>query len=272
MAIVFLVLVVVFFVVWRIYKRLKRKAAIEAPFPLEWTEILQNNYPVYQKLPPDLKDNLHQKIQTFLFDKLFEGCGGQEITDEIRVMIAAQACMLIVNRDVECYPRLRTVLVYPTTYVAKEKESFNRDKTSNSVRLGESWTIGTVVLAWDSVKKDAFKMDDGHNVTMHEFAHQLDQEDGYGDGIPVLGHYSAYSLWAEIFLEEFERLKQKTLQGKDDILDQYGATNPAEFFAVATETFFERPEQLSKAHPGLFKELEAYYQINPLTWTAKHLN
>lgn len=267
MAVAAFILIVIGFVVWISYKRLKRRAAIEAPFPPVWTEILEKNYPVYIKLPSDLKNQLHQKIKTFLYDKTFEGCGGQDITDEIMVTIAAQACMLIINRDAGCYPKLRTILVYPSTYVAKQKESFTRKSASTSVRLGESWTVGTVVLAWDSVKGDAYRIDDGHNVTMHEFAHQLDQEDGYGDGVPILGNYSAYAPWTEIFSEEFEKLRVKTARGKDDVLDQYGATNPAEFFAVATETFFEKPEQLKKSHPALFQELIQFYQVNPSMWT-----
>ncbi|MFC1569217.1 zinc-dependent peptidase [bacterium] len=249
-------------------KQKRRFAAIQSPFPDTWDVILQKNFPIYQNLPQSLKDQLCRMIQIFVYDKMFEGCGGLVVTDEIKVTIAAQACLLLLNRKAPCYPKLRTILVYPSTYVAKEKESFTRDAESSSARLGESWSLGTVVLAWDSVKGDAINFKDGHNVTMHEFAHQLDQEDGDGDGIPILDNYSAYTTWAMTFSEEFQKLREKTFQGQKDVLYDYGATNPAEFFAVATETFFEKPEQLKEKHPELYEELKGFYRVDPMEWVS----
>ncbi|MBN1783316.1 zinc-dependent peptidase [bacterium] len=247
-------------------RRRRRWTAIHAPFPEAWENILDKNLPVYGRIPESLRLQLHLLIQTFIYDKTFEGCGGLVIDDEIRVTVAAQACMLLLNREGGCYPKLRTILVYPSSYVAKEKESFTREAQNTSARLGESWTLGTVVLAWDSVKGDALHFTDGHNVTMHEFAHQLDQEDGAGDGVPVLGHFSAYTAWAKTFSEEFERLQLKVMQGRDDVLYDYGAVNPAEFFAVATETFFEKPGRLREMHPELYKRMQEFYRVNPEEW------
>jgi Mlc titration factor MtfA (ptsG expression regulator) len=251
----------------RIRHQSRRRQTLQQPFPDEWIEILKHNLPPYARLPDALRQELHQDIKIFLLEKSFEGCGGLTITDEIRLTIAAQACMLLLNRKDDGYPKLSSILVYPSTYVAGGKGIFTSTSQPKSVRLGESWTHGTVVLAWDSVKQGAFNFNDGHNVTMHEFAHQLDQADGAGDGAPILENRSAYTSWAKVFSEEFARLQEKKRKGKRSLIDKYGATNPAEFFAVATESFFEKPKQLQKKHPKLYEELQGYYKVNPIEWT-----
>ncbi len=210
----------------------KRRALLSTPFPSEWAAILKRNLPPYQKISPQLQQQLHDYIRIFISEKSFEGCGGLTLTDEIKVTIAAQACLLL----------------------------------EESVRLGESWQHGTVVLAWDSVKRGALNYQDGHNVVMHEFAHQLDQEDGSADGAPILEMLSAYSAWSRTFSEEYEVLQNKALKGRKSVMDKYGATNPAEFFAVATETFFEKPAQLKKKHPELYQELQGFYKVDPAEW------
>lgn len=245
-------------------RRARRSHALQQPFPDIWVEILQQNLPPYDLLPDALRHELHQDIKIFLSEKKFEGCGGLTITDEIRVTIAAQACMLLLNREDDCYPKLRSVLVYPSTYVAGGKGLVIDEP--KSVRLGESWEHGLVVLSWDSVKQGAFNFCDGHNVTMHEFAHQLDQEYGVADGAPILEDRSAYTSWAKEFSKRFKQLQEKKRKGKRSLFNKYGATNPAEFFAVATETFFEKPKQLQKKHPRLYKELQDYYKVNPIEW------
>jgi len=251
--------------------RLRRKArlrlALQQPFLDEWVEILKRNLPPYAKLSADLRQELHQDMKIFLAEKSFEGCGGLTINDEIRVTIAAQACMLLLNREEDCYPKLSSVLVYPSTYVAGGKGLFTDKSKQKSVRLGESWGHGVVVLAWNSVKQGAFNFKDGRNVAMHEFAHQLDQEDGVADGAPILEGRSAYTSWAAVFSKEFNLLQEKKRKRKRSLLNKYGATHPAEFFAVATEAFFEKPKQLQKKHPELYEELQDYYKVNPIEWT-----
>jgi Mlc titration factor MtfA (ptsG expression regulator) len=244
----------------------RRRILVSKPFPLKWHEILKTHLPPYGTMSEDLRRQLQKYIQIFIDEKSFEGCGGLQINDEIKVTIAAQACMLLLNRECECYPKLYSILVYPSTYVAGTQDSISLPPTDTSVRLGESWNHGAVVLAWDSVKNGALNFRDGHNVTMHEFAHQLDQEDGRGDGVPILGVRSAYSAWSRIFSKEYELLQSKTAKGRTDVMDSYGATNPAEFFAVATETFFEKPAQLRKNHPELYGELKQFYKVDPLLW------
>jgi len=237
------------------------------PFPEQWLHILQSNLQPYSRLRPELQSRLQRDIKIFVAEKNFEGCGGLTVTDEMKVTIAAQACMLLLSRtDCRCYPRLRTILVYPSTYVAGGKGLFGGKNDELSARLGESWHSGVVVLSWSSVKQGAFNFDDGHNVTMHEFAHQLDQEDGADDGAPILERRSAYSSWAKVFSKEFEQLQKETKKGIKDVMDDYGATNPAEFFAVATETFFEKPVQLQRKHTELYNQLKSYYKVDPVEW------
>ncbi len=241
----------------------KRRRALSAPFPVEWESILNKNLPPYAKFPEPLKQQLHQNIKLFICEKSFEGCGGLAITDEIKVTIAAQACLLLLNRHTGGYPKLYSIVVYPHTYVAGEKGRFGNQPQA---RLGESWQTGTVVLSWHSVKGGAMNFEDGQNVTMHEFAHQLDQEDGIADGAPILKDRSAYSAWAKTFSKKYEQLQGKAKSGRKSVMSKYGATQPAEFFAVATETFFEKPRQLIKHHPELYAELENFYQVNPVEW------
>ncbi len=244
----------------------RRKALLSLPFPPEWSAILKINFPTYQLFPTQLRQQLNGYIRIFIAEKSFEGCGGLSLTDEIKVTIAAQACMLLLNRKCDCYPKLYSVLVYPSSYVVGTPNSIVLPSTGSSVRLGESWNHGTVVLAWDSVKSGALNFRDGHNVAMHEFAHQLDQEDGRADGAPILYERSAYSAWSQVFSKEYELLQRKTLKGKKSVMDKYGATDPAEFFAVATETFFEKPLQMKRKHRELYNELQGFYKVNPIEW------
>jgi Mlc titration factor MtfA (ptsG expression regulator) len=250
-----------------IFRRMKRKQLLVMPFPDEWKQIIQKNVPLYNRLPDSLKEQLHGFVNVFIAEKKFEGCGGLEITDEIKVTIAAQASMLLLNRKAKYFPKLRTILVYPHTYAAK---TISSDGTvminGQSVRLGESWQNGPVVLAWDSVTGGTMNIADARNVVLHEFAHQLDQEDGTANGAPILEHRSSYIAWARVLSEEYETLQRKKKKHRKSVMSKYGATNPAEFFAVATETFFEKSKQMKKKHPELYDELKNYYKLDPIEW------
>lgn len=259
------VLIPAFFIWKKLSRRAKRKRLLITPFPEDWVLILKKNMPLYNRLPDSLKEELHGLVNVFLAEKKFEGCGGLTITDEIKVTIAAQACILLLNRKTSYFKKLRTILVYPQTYVARTKSSNGIITVDGrSVRLGESWQNGPVVLAWDSVTGGTMNVADAKNVVLHEFAHQLDQEDGTADGAPILEHRSRYLTWASVLSEEYKALRNK--RGRRSVIGNYGATNPAEFFAVATETFFEKPKQMKKKHPELYDELKNYYKLDPLEW------
>ncbi|UCD50958.1 MAG: zinc-dependent peptidase [Phycisphaerales bacterium] len=260
-------LTIAFFVLKRATRRARRRRLMARPFPDAWKEIVERNVPLYRRLPEELKQQLRGLVQVFLAEKHFEGCGGQEMTDEIKVTIATQACILLLNRKPTFFPRLRSILVYPHTYVARNT-SFDGHIVSDeeSSRLGESWQNGPVVLAWDSVRGGTSNVQDAQNVVLHEFAHQLDQEDGTADGAPILAHRSRYVAWARVLGAEYEALQDSKKRHRRSVLDKYGATNPAEFFAVATETFFEKPGQMQKRHPELYNELREHYQLDPARW------
>lgn len=248
---------------WRRRSRDTRRARLRAqPLPAEWEDHLKRNVALYNRLPPELQEQLRGHVQVFLDEKLFEGCNGVEITDEVRVTVAGLACLLLLNRETDYYPELRSILVYPAAYVVDSPQRDGAVEVDRpSVRLGESWQTGNVVLSWSDVMHPDPR--DGHNLTLHEFAHQLDQEDGRSDGVPVLALDSQYDTWAEVLAGEYRQLQKLSEKGRKHLLDAYGATNPAEFFAVATETFFTRPIELAEQKPDLYELLRDFYRQDP---------
>jgi len=246
-------------------KKRRRKKIVARPFPPDWLPIVEKNIPRFQALPAEDRRELLKDILIFLTEKNFEGCGGLSLTDEIRVTIAAQACLLLLHRKNDDYPRLQSILVYPRAYRVdgKKVSSGGFIREGPEIRAGESWSSGAVVLSWDDVKKSASDLRDGHNVVLHEFAHQLDQEDGVADGIPVLGERSRYTAWARVLGREYRELVSEIEKGHRTDIDPYGALSPAEFFAVVTECFFEKPAALRRRHPELYQELRLFYRQDP---------
>jgi MtfA peptidase len=240
----------------------------QAVFRYEWKDLLVANVPLYSRLPDDLRLRLHERIAHIISSTRFEGCNGLELTERMILTVAAQASMLVLNREGEPYPDLRTVYLYPTTFssVQKRQDTYGIVTEGEVHRLGESWEMGTVILAWDSVEQGARNISDARNVTFHEFAHQLDHEDGSTDGAPGLPSREAYRSWARVFRENYADFLEQVHQRKRTLIDEYGATNPAEFFAVVTETFFEKPRQLFEKRPELYDEMRTYYGVDPREW------
>lgn len=265
-ALLLLVIAVIFYVVYWPNIRLRR---IERQhFPSEWQSIVERRLPFYRKLPGEQQQRLQNLIKRFLADHNFVGCAGLQITDEIRLTIAAQACLLILNMKGYAYHSLRSILVYPSTFIATRevRDDLGLVSTSHTALLGESWDQGKVVLAWDNVEHGVCNLEDGRNVVLHEFAHQLDSESGTVNGAPLLHTRGAYKSWAHIFQKEFEQLNFLKSHHHASLIDQYGASNPAEFFAVATETFFERPKEMATHHEELYRELRDFYNVEPQLW------
>ncbi|HEY9695250.1 MAG TPA: M90 family metallopeptidase [Oculatellaceae cyanobacterium] len=243
--------------------RIKRRT-----FPPMWNAIIENNLPIYYSLYPAERKRLQGHIQVFLAEKQFIGCQGLPITEEMKVIIAAIACLLLLNERGNYFSKLRSILVYPSAYFVNETTAMGNYVVEEKrvARLGESWTNDQLVLSWEQVKQDTSHWKDGHNVVLHEFAHQLDQEDGKAEGVPLLQKNSDYQIWSQVMTEAYQQLCNDVQLGVKIVLDSYGATNPAEFFAVATETFFEKPQQLLKKHPALYEQLQSYYQLDPVQW------
>jgi Mlc titration factor MtfA (ptsG expression regulator) len=239
------------------------------PFPEAWREILKRRVPYFRRLPADLQLQLKKHIQVFLAEKPFIGCAGLEVTEEMRVTIAAQACLLLLNRRrADYFPNLHQILVYPGAFIVDRvgKDAAGVLQEGRHVLSGESWSQGQVVLSWDDVVEGAAVVDDGRNVVIHEFAHQLDQQNGQANGAPFLIKRARRRRWASVLGEEFERLQAAARHGMPTLLSYYGATNPAEFFAVASEVFFEQAERMAVEHPALYLELSRFYRVDPLSW------
>ncbi|RJG20488.1 zinc-dependent peptidase [Massilia cavernae] len=249
---------------WRLGKVLRQ------PLPQAHCDILQANIPVYRHMAPELKQQLHRLVQQFLYQKKFVGCAGQEIDDEVRLTIAGQACMLLLNRHSRVYPGLETVLVYPSAFMVPRKQVDEAGVVTEARQdlLGESWGDGRVVLSWDHVLHGARHWNEGQNVVLHEFAHQLDSESGSNNGAPWLGDRARYRRWSEVLSRDFANLRVDALYRQQSVLDHYGASSPAEFFAVATEAFFAKPWDMAERHPQLFEEFHGYYRVDPREWQA----
>ena len=254
------------------FKDRHRKRLKARPFPNEWLRIIKARVAFFVRLAAADQAELLDHTQIFLAEKNFEGCAGQKITDDVRVTIAAQACLLLLHRKTDYFPRLLTILVYPSTYLADEQRPITADiwEEGKQARSGETARqMGSMVLAWDAVKAGAADPSDGKNVVLHEFAHQLDYENLAADGAPALETRKQQLAWREVMRTEFASLRAAEATGIPTLLDTYGATNAAEFFAVSTEAFFERPIMLRAQHPRLYSELHNYFRQDPVEFSAE---
>ncbi len=248
--------------------RLRRAQVRRQPFPPAWREVLRQRMPAFRALPADLQLQLKKHAQVLLAEVPFIGCNGLVVTAEMRVLVAAQAALLLLNRRHASFRNLRQVLLYPEPFIVERAMPNGRGLMDEQRRVlsGESWQQGQVILSWPDVLAGAAVPDDGHNVVIHEFAHQLDQESGSANGAPYVQGRAARLRWAATMKAEFDSLQRHLAQGRPGLIDAYGATDPAEFFAVTSELFFERPQALATTHPDLFRALAGCYRTNPLSW------
>jgi Mlc titration factor MtfA (ptsG expression regulator) len=263
---------------WRL-----RRALAQALAPAQLA-VLERNVAQYPGMAPEQQALLQRLVQQFLFEKKFVGCAGLDVTDEMRVTIAGQACLLLLGRQGgagarhgmpgRAFPQLDTILLYPGAFLVPKNEVDEAGVVTPTRQdlLGESWGDGRVVLSWQHVRRAPdgdTDLDGGaQNVVLHEFAHQLDSESGSHNGAPYLGSADSYRSWSEVLSRDFAGLRADAVFGQFGVLDHYGATSPAEFFAVATESFFEQPHRLAERHPALFAEFEKYYRVDPRAWCA----
>ena len=252
----------------------RRRKTLSEPFPSEWERIIASNIAHAADLDSDENTRLRDFIQIFVAEKSWEGCGGLEMTDEIRVTIAAQAGLLVLGIPHEYYSNVQSVLVYPSTVVTPKRSPGVFELPTGPVAsgvpiLGEAQLHGPVILVWDAVKHNARHPEQGHDVVYHEFAHKLDMLDGSVDGTPPLGSRDEIRRWAEVCEREFNDLRARVSRGKSTFLDQYGATNEAEFFAVATEFFFDKPAAMRRHEPELYELLQGFYGQDPAARAAR---
>lgn len=238
----------------------RRRRLLATPFPPQWLEYLHRNVAHFRHLNPQEQKRLCDDLRIFLAEKYWEGCRGLHVTDEMKVTISAQACLLVLGLRHNYFAQVQTVLIYPRAYLVPGQTRIGHLAAEGfDPVLGNTQYRGPVILSWADVKE----AHGGHNLVLHEFAHQLDFLDGMVDGTPPLEDPKEYETWREVMTDEFERLRKEAEQGRPTLLDPYGATNEAEFFAVATECFFEQPVAMTARHPRLYQLLRDYYHQDP---------
>lgn len=240
-------------------------------FPASWRKVLRRRVSLVQRLPVPLQLQLKKHMQVFIAEKSFIGCAGLKVTEEMRVVIAAQACLLLLNRSASYFDNVRQILLYPGAFVVNRASTDDAgvQQESRQALAGESWSQGQIILSWQDTLEGAANATDGHNVVIHEFAHHLDQENGAAQGAPPPAasdpQHNARR-WARVFGQAYARLQQQARTGQQGLLNHYGASDPAEFFAVVSEVFFEQGAALAQEYPALYAELSGYYKVDPARW------
>ncbi len=258
------------FAIWYLHRYLndrERKKLYEAPLKPEWLKLLHDHVPLSTRLPKALERQYHGHINYFIATREFVGRGGFEITDRVRVTIAGNACLLVLTRREPIFPGFKTIIVYPDTYGVHSHKSRDGVVTREfESRAGESWHRGPVVLSWSDLQRGSHNANDARNVVIHEFAHKLDEENQLMDGLPILKERADYAKWAEVLSREYEEFLDRVRRHRNKVIDSYGALSPVEFFAVISETFFEKPKLMKQKLPELYTQLSRYFGVDTADW------
>lgn len=247
-------------------RRRKREQLLATPLTREQRQVLERLVPITRRVPEPLRPSLEGKINLFLDQITFHGNGSIEVDEAMRLSIAAQACLLVVNSPV-WFDTLRTVLVYPSGFqTGRGTHDGFLVHEHDAGTAGESWHRGPVVLSWDHALRGGLDPDDGYNVVIHEFAHQLDSLTGHTNGIPILRKGQRYEGWEKAMLDAYNGHVERLESGSRTLIDPYGATNHQEFFAEATVAFFEKPRDMRHEEPALYAQLAALYALDPAEW------
>ncbi len=253
---------------FRWLRKRRRRALLAEPLREQWLAILQANIGHYALLSANEQAGLRDRLRIVVAEKNWEGCGGLVVSDEMRVTVAAQASLLLLGVPLDyCFDGVKSILLYPNEYA--HPLAWQVDETGASIDIayqGEAWHRGPVVLSWPHVLEGARDPADGSNLVLHEFAHHLDGLDGEPDGVPPLASRAQYRRWYQVTEEEYLRLKRASRYDRATLLDTYGASSRAEFFAVSTECFFERPLAMQERHPQLYDILRQFYHQDPAVW------
>jgi MtfA peptidase len=251
-------------------KKRRRSRLLAEAFPAAWDEIFSRNVPYAAYLAADAAARLRDNLRIFAAEKLWVGCGGLDVTDEMRLTIAALACLLVLEiRPTYHYDRIKSVLLYPGSYRWPRSQRMGGVEVFGSPAVaGEAWPRSPIVLSWQAVLDGVRDPHDGHNVVFHEFAHHLDDIEGGVDGTPPLENRQQYRIWDKVLEREYRRLVKAARTGAPSLFDYYGATNEGEFFAVATECFFECGKAMHDEHPELYEILRGFYRQDTAAWPA----
>jgi Mlc titration factor MtfA (ptsG expression regulator) len=249
-------------------RKRRRDRILAEPFDDRWNDHLQRNMGAWPSLLAEEKAHLRQLVQVFVAEKNWEGLGGVEMDDEIRVTVAGQACLLVLALPHDLYRQVESILVYPSTVEAPPPPRSIFDTSARLAHggmpvLGQAFDRGPLILAWDAVVRGGRNAHDGHNVVFHEFAHKLDMLSGGADGVPPLHDKATYQRWVAVFQREWDALHEGQSKGRRTFLDAYAGKSPAEFFAVATEQFFEQGVAMKRRHEELYEVLQGFYRQDP---------
>ncbi|WKE66811.1 zinc-dependent peptidase [Gallaecimonas kandeliae] len=271
MAITILVILCAALIAWWLYgdqwlaRYYKRR---ERPLTAGQRRQLARDMPLYARLPSPMREKLEGLMMAFLSRVDFVGCEGLRVNSRMRLLVAAQACLLLLGRDEPAYPNVHTLYLYPEGYINAAPQRLAGGVIDPNGRhlAGESWHDGRVVLSWNDCLYSAAYPFDGTNLVIHEFAHQLDQAKGSATGAPLQGSLPQAKRWQAVFQAAFDRHCLAVARGEHGLIDPYGATNPAEFFAVVSEVFFERGLELAEAEPQMYEMLSAFYGLDTRHW------
>ena len=246
------------------FRKRRRRKILAEPWPETWNLHLNRNVRLSWNLSPGESERLQHRTKVFVAEKYWEGCDGLELTEEMKVTVAAQACLMLLGVDGYYFDNVKSVLLYPQAFSRKTSDGLSHNQTQH--RAGEAWQGGPIILSWRDALSGGRNEDDGKNVVIHEFAHALDGIDGEMGGNVMFDDQASTAEWTRVVEREYAELVAAKERGQRTLLDHYGATNAAEFFAVASETFFEQPADLHREHNQLFDLLERYYRVNPIGW------
>jgi Mlc titration factor MtfA (ptsG expression regulator) len=259
-------LTIVAILLWHSIRERRRAVRFSEPFPEGWRRMLMEALPLYRRMPEDLRRQIEPVVRKFLEDVRFVGCQGLQVTDEMRLIIAVQACLLIVARDPDAYDALASVLLYPDEFVVNEAEEDEAGVVHEGERVlaGQAFDTARIVLSWRDVQESAVE-GDPYNVVLHEFAHYLDNSVD-GTLTNTRAKRAALEAWHAVLDREYEALCDAVDRGEEVLIDPYATESTVEFFAVATEAFFETPVELQTHHPALYAELRSFYGLDPASW------
>ena len=250
------------------YRYFKRKWLLNRPFPDRWLKLLEQRVPVYRQLPSNYREKLRNHLVILMDEKRFEGCGGLEMTEEMRVVILAYASVMILEETADYYAGLQSILVYPYDYQAPVYEVDENGFVTEGFehRKGEYWGGGNIVLSWPEIDKQLYEDDYEGNLIYHEFSHLLDDKYGLSAGIDQNDLPIRDDEWTHVLAKAYRRLNQRMYENRDSVLDMYGTESPAEFFSVSTEAFFTKPDEIHRENPDLYRMLNQFYKLDPLRW------
>ncbi len=249
----------------------KRRQFMAMPMPPAWESYIADEFVHWRWLTPGEKTRLGGITHAMVRTKHWAGCQGLALTDPMKALIAAQAGLLLLGGKRTYFGNVTSVLVYPGPYVLPGR-GVRKDGQLDTDRavLGHACSRGPVVLSWPDVLVGARDALDGRNLVFHEFAHKLDMLDGWIDGTPPLACRDKSREWVATMTPVFEALQRDVARGRRTFLNAYAATSPAEFFAVTTEFFFERPEKLAETHPAVYQALATFYLQDPAARLAAY--